>query len=84
MVSDFTVFHYDRRGRGDSSDSTPYAVEREIEDLEALLAVTGAPANVFGMSSGGVLALAAARQSTRIRKLALYEAPFIVDGSHAV
>jgi pimeloyl-ACP methyl ester carboxylesterase len=83
MSSDFTVFHYDRRGRGDSSNSTPYAVGREVEDLEALLKVTGAPAGVFGMSSGGALALAAARHSTRIRKLALYEAPFIVDETHA-
>jgi pimeloyl-ACP methyl ester carboxylesterase len=70
----FTVFHYDRRGRGDSGDTQPYAVEREIEDLEALIQEAGGAAFVFGMSSGSVLSLEAARGLT-IKKLALYEPP---------
>jgi pimeloyl-ACP methyl ester carboxylesterase len=78
----FTVFAYDRRGRGDSGDTAPYAVEREVEDLEAVLDVAGGSAYVFGHSSGAVLALDAARVLPRkIRKLALYEPPFIIDAS---
>jgi len=74
-----TVFHYDRRGRGDSGDTAPYAVEREIEDLEALIVGAGGSAHVFGMSSGAALALAAAAHGLPIVSLALYEPPFIVD-----
>jgi|SRR5579862_7483294 len=82
LVPDFTVFAYDRRGRGDSGDTAPYAVEREIEDLEAVLGAAGGSAFVFGHSSGAVLALDAARAlPTKITKLALYEPPFIVDAS---
>lgn len=78
----FTVFAYDRRGRGDSGDTAPYAVEREIEDIEALLEEAGGSAFVFGHSSGAVLALDAAQAlPTKITKLALYEPPFIVDDS---
>ena len=76
----FTVFAYDRRGRGDSGDTAPYAVEREVEDIEALITEAGGSALVFGHSSGAVLALHAARQLP-IVKLALYEPPFIVDQS---
>jgi pimeloyl-ACP methyl ester carboxylesterase len=72
----FTVFHYDRRGRGDSGDTHPYAVERENEDLEALVKEAGGSAFVFGMSSGGVLSLEAAARGLTTRKLALYEPPF--------
>jgi pimeloyl-ACP methyl ester carboxylesterase len=72
----FTVFHYDRRGRGDSGDTMPYAVQREIEDLEALIREAGGSAYVFGKSSGAVLALRAAARGLSIRKLALYEPPF--------
>ncbi len=72
----FTVFHYDRRGRGDSGDTQPYAVEREIEDLEALIQEAGGSAFVFGMSSGAVLSLEAAARGLTIKKLALYEPPF--------
>ncbi|HYU85950.1 MAG TPA: alpha/beta fold hydrolase [Kribbellaceae bacterium] len=72
----FTVVTYDRRGKGDSGDTAPYAVEREIEDLAAVIAaVDGGPANVFGFSSGAVLALKAAVARAAIRSLALYEAP---------
>jgi pimeloyl-ACP methyl ester carboxylesterase len=77
----FTVLHYDRRGRGDSGDTAPYAVEREIEDLEALITEAGGTAFVFGMSSGAALALGAANRLPAITRLALYEAPFIVDDS---
>jgi pimeloyl-ACP methyl ester carboxylesterase len=77
----FTVFTYDRRGRGDSSDTAPYAMEREVEDIEALLKVTGGSAFVYGTSSGAALALEAASRLDGIKKLALYEAPFIVDDS---
>lgn len=72
----FAVLTYDRRGRGDSGDTTPYAVEREVEDLEALIAEAGGSASVFGMSSGGVLALEAAARGLPITKLAIYEPPF--------
>lgn len=77
----FTVFTYDRRGRGESSDSATYAVEREIEDLEALIDAAGGSAYVYGASSGAALALEAANALPSIQKLALYEAPFIVDDS---
>lgn len=77
----FTVIHYDRRGRGDSGDTAPYAVERELEDLDALIAESGGSAFVFTMSSGGHLALDAAARGAAIKKLALYEPPFIIDGS---
>jgi len=79
LAQHFTVFTYDRRGRGDSGDTAPYAVEREVEDIAALLSEAGGAAFVWGMSSGAVLALAAANRLSGIKKLALYEAPFIVD-----
>jgi pimeloyl-ACP methyl ester carboxylesterase len=75
----FTVFNYDRRGRGDSGDAAQYAKEREVEDIEALIKEAGGSAAVFGMSSGAVLALEAAKQGLPIPKLALYEPPFIID-----
>lgn len=71
----FTVFNYDRRGRGDSGDTAPYAVEREIEDIAALIAQAGGPARVFGYSSGATLALRAAAQGLAISQLAFYEPP---------
>ena len=81
LARHFTVFIYDRRGRGESGDTAPYAVEREIEDIDALIAEAGGAAFVWGTSSGAALALDAAKVLTRIEKLALYEAPFIVDDS---
>jgi pimeloyl-ACP methyl ester carboxylesterase len=83
LAQDFTVFHYDRRGRGDSSDTQPYAKERELEDLAALIDETGGSASVFAMSSGSVLALDAAASGLAITKLAVYEPPFVVDDSRA-
>jgi pimeloyl-ACP methyl ester carboxylesterase len=76
----FTVIHYDRRGRGDSTDTAPYAVEREIEDIQALIEHVGGSASLYGMSSGSVLALDAARELP-VTKLAVYEPPFIVGDS---
>lgn len=82
-ASRFTVYQYDRRGRGESGDTPPYAVEREIEDIAALIAAAGGSAFVFGGSSGATLALEAARSGLAITSLALYEPPFIVDASRA-
>src|SRR4051794_34864468 len=81
LSGSFTVFTYDRRGRGESGDTAPYGVEREVEDIQALIEAAGGSANVYGISSGAALALEAARRERAIDKLALYEAPFIVDGS---
>ncbi len=82
LAPSFTVFAYDRRGRGDSGDRAPYAIEREIEDLDAVLDAAGGSVYVFGHSSGAVLALDAARSlPAKITKLALYEPPFIIDAS---
>jgi pimeloyl-ACP methyl ester carboxylesterase len=77
----FTVFNYDRRGRGESGDTPNYSVEREIEDIEALIGAAGGSAALFGYSSGGTLALKAAADGLAIRKLALYDVPFLVDDS---
>lgn len=82
LAPHFTVYTYDRRGRGDSGDTAPYMVEREVDDIEALINAAGGSAYVYGISSGAVLALEAASRLKSIRKLALYEAPFIVDSTH--
>ena len=71
----FTVYLYDRRGRGASGDTQPYAVEREVDDLAALIAEAGGSASVYAMSSGGLLALHAAASGLAIPKLALFEPP---------
>lgn len=79
-----TVFAYDRRGRGESGPgATPYAVAREVEDLVAVLEAAGPEAAVVGASSGAALVLEAARAGVPMRKIALYEVPFIVDDTHA-
>jgi pimeloyl-ACP methyl ester carboxylesterase len=75
----FTVFNYHRRGRGDSGDTQPYAVEREVEDIEAVVSAVGGSAFLYGSSSGAVLALEAARQLPSITKLAMWEPPFILN-----
>ncbi|HSB02356.1 MAG TPA: alpha/beta hydrolase [Anaerolineales bacterium] len=73
----FTVYNYDRRGRGDSRDTQPYTLEREVEDIEALIKEAGGSALVFGTSSGGALALEATlKLGNKIKKLAIYEAPY--------
>jgi pimeloyl-ACP methyl ester carboxylesterase len=80
----FAVHCYDRRGRGASGPgATPYEVQREVEDLLAILDAAGGNPFVLGASSGAVLALEAARQGAPIERLAVYEAPFIVDDTHA-
>ncbi|WP_437676748.1 alpha/beta fold hydrolase [Sorangium sp. So ce131] len=71
----FTVLAYDRRGRGDSGDAAAYAIDREVEDLDAVIQAAGGAAAVFGYSSGALLALAAAARGLAITRLALYEAP---------
>ena len=78
LAPHFTVFLYDRRGRGDSGDTAPYAVEREIDDLDAVIREAGGSALVYAISSGAALALEAAASRLNIRKLALYEPPFMV------
>jgi len=76
----FTVYNYDRRGRGDSDDTQPYAVEHEIEDIEALIDDAGGSAYLFGHSSGASLALEAALTlGKKVTKLAMYEAPYNDD-----
>jgi pimeloyl-ACP methyl ester carboxylesterase len=76
----FTVYSYDRRGRGDSGDTQPYAVDREIEDIDALIDAAGGSAFLYGHSSGGCLALNATLElSGKVGKLALYEAPYNDD-----
>ena len=77
------MYTYDRRGRGDSGDTAPYAVEREVQDLAALIAEAGGSADVFGYSSGANLALQAAGQGLPVTKLALYDAPYVVDAEQA-
>lgn len=77
LASHFTVYIYDRRGRGESGDTAPYAREREVEDLAALIEHAGGSAFVAGLSSGGALALEAARNGLSIKKVAVYEPPFV-------
>ncbi|HEY9522131.1 MAG TPA: alpha/beta fold hydrolase, partial [Thermopolyspora sp.] len=79
LQDSFTVYTYDRRGRGESSDTTPYAVVREVEDLRALVARAGGEAHVCAISSGAALALATAAAGPGIAGLALYEPPFLAE-----
>jgi pimeloyl-ACP methyl ester carboxylesterase len=81
LAERFTAINYDRRGRGESGDTRPWALEREVEDIEALIEAAGGSASVFGISSGAALALEAASRGLPIDRLALYEAPFVVDDS---
>jgi pimeloyl-ACP methyl ester carboxylesterase len=81
LAKDFTVFSYDRRGRGESGNSKPYAVAREVEDLAALINAAGGTAFLAGVSSGAALALEAANSGLSVQRLALYEPPFIVDNT---
>ncbi len=81
LAPNFTVVTYDRRGKGASTDTLPYAVDREIEDLQALIDLAGGPTFVHGFSSGGILALLAAERGTVIQKLSLLEPPLRVEGT---
>jgi pimeloyl-ACP methyl ester carboxylesterase len=81
LADRFTVYNYDRRGRGDSGDAGDYAVEREIEDLAAVIEAAGGSAYVYGSSSGAALSLRAAAAGLPIEKLVAFEPPYVVDDS---
>lgn len=83
LAERFTVYTYDRRGRGESGDTQPYGVDREVEDLAAVIGAAGGSAMLYGISSGAVLALHAASRVADVEAIALYEPPFIVDDSRA-
>jgi pimeloyl-ACP methyl ester carboxylesterase len=80
LSSDLTVLNYDRRGRGPSGDTQPYAIDREIEDIEAVVEAAGGEAGLFGSSSGAVLAMFAAGAGLPIMKLAMWEPPYMPEG----
>ncbi len=83
LAEHFTVINYSRRGRGGSGDTQPYAVQREIEDIEALIDHAGGSASLYGLSSGAALALEAANALPgKVTKVVMYEPPIIVDDSH--
>ncbi|WET76175.1 alpha/beta hydrolase [Amycolatopsis sp. QT-25] len=86
LSTKFTVFNYDRRGRGDSGDGDPdeYTIDHEVDDLAAVLAAIGEPANVFGNCTGGIIAMHAAARGFPMEKLALYEPPYSVGGTKPV
>lgn len=80
LAPHFTVFHYDRRGRGDSTDTQPFAVAREIEDIEVLIEDAGGSAFLYGISSGAALAFEAALAlDGKVKKLVMYEPPYNDD-----
>ncbi|WP_020657418.1 alpha/beta fold hydrolase [Amycolatopsis benzoatilytica] len=77
----FTVYTFDRRGRGESGDTAPYDVEREIEDIAAIVKEAGGEVGLYGISSGAALVLEAAHRGVPVKKVAVYEPPFIVDAT---
>lgn len=79
LAAEFTVLNYDRRGRGDSTDTAPYDVRREVEDLDVLLAAAGGSATVVGLSSGAALAAHAAAAGLPTTGLVMWEPPFRLD-----
>ena len=83
LAQKFTVYTYDRRGRGESGNTPPYSVEREVEDVAAMLAAIGEPAHLLGHSAGGMLALAAAERTNDLLSLVLYEPAFLIEGARA-
>ncbi|MFG2132094.1 alpha/beta fold hydrolase [Streptomyces sp. NPDC048751] len=83
LTDRFTALWYDRRGRGESGDTAPYSVEREVEDLAALIDVVGGEAALYGISSGGALVLEAAARGLPVRRVAVYETPFALDAEGA-
>lgn len=77
LADQFTVISYDRRGRGDSTDTQPYTTDKEIDDIEALIGALGGSGNLYGHSSGAILALLAAQKlGKKVNRLALYEVPY--------
>jgi pimeloyl-ACP methyl ester carboxylesterase len=81
LAPSFRVLNYDRRGHGDSGDTAPYTVDREFEDLDALIAAAGGSAYVYGTSGGAMIALEAAARGLAISRLVVWEPPYIVDDS---
>src|SRR5579885_3069836 len=79
LENDFTVITYDRRGRNESGDTMPYSVEKELEDLDALIKVAGGSAYMVGFSSGAALVLNAASKGLNVKKMVLYEAPYVMN-----
>ncbi|MBW7476699.1 alpha/beta hydrolase [Paenibacillus oenotherae] len=80
FAAEFTVYNYDRRGRGDSGNTLPYSIEREIEDIEAMIDAAGGKAYLYGHSSGAVLALEAAlRLGSKVQKVVMYDASYVHD-----
>jgi pimeloyl-ACP methyl ester carboxylesterase len=80
LAAHFTVWTYDRRGRGDSGDTRPHSPQREADDIEAVLAAAGEPAHLLGHSAGGIAALHTALRTNTLRSLLLYEPPYIATG----
>ncbi|WP_461122420.1 alpha/beta fold hydrolase [Saccharothrix stipae] len=83
LAEHFTVYTYDRRGRGESGDGAPHDVDREVEDVAALIEEAGGSAHLFGMSSGGTLVAEAAHRGVAAERIAIYESPMIVDDTRA-
>src|SRR5437773_2390171 len=81
LAKDFTVYMYDRRGRGRSGDTVPYSKEREVEDLAALIREAGGRAFLVGLSSGAALALEAAARGLPVARVAAYEPPYVAENS---
>jgi pimeloyl-ACP methyl ester carboxylesterase len=79
LAAHFTVFNYDRRGRGDSSDTAPFAIDREYDDLGAVIAAAGGSVAIYGTSGGAVIALEGAARGLGVTKLGLWEPPYILD-----
>ena len=80
LANHFTVYNFARRGRGDSGDTRPYAVEREIDDIAAIIGTAGGSAHLFGVSSGGMFGLEAAAAGLLVGRLAVYEVPYGTGG----
>ena len=81
LAGQFTVYNYDRRGRGDSGDTQPYATDREFEDIAALIDGAGGSVMCYGDSGGGIIALQAAARGLPITRLAVWEPPYIIPGA---
>ncbi|WP_433268036.1 alpha/beta fold hydrolase [Actinosynnema sp. CS-041913] len=82
LAAHFTVYTYDRRGRGESGNAASYDVAREVEDIAALIEEAGGRAHLFGMSSGGTLVAEAVHRGVPVDRFAIYESPMVVDGTH--
>ncbi|WP_437680970.1 alpha/beta fold hydrolase [Sorangium sp. So ce131] len=85
FAKEFTVYNYDRRGRGDSGDTPPYSIEREVDDIEAMIDAAGGKANLYGHSSGAVLALEAAlRLGDKVNRVSMYDPSYVHDEAEKV